>query len=179
MVGQAGSCGSKASIRRVRLLNRRRDIGTRQRETVDSRARRRARHAHAGAGEACAGSGRPGAGPDSAGIRPAAPTLRAMARRSPLPAAWLARMLLACALLPWAASALAQDEDAEAPPARQPENVRIEFAQVLRAEPVYQTLRATSMVERCEASTPVEDADETKTGLARVIGAVKGALTPD
>ena len=54
----------------------------------------------------------------------------------------------------------------------------MEYAQVLRAEPVYQTLRATSMVERCEASTPVEDTEE-KTGFARVIGAVKGALTPD
>ncbi len=54
----------------------------------------------------------------------------------------------------------------------------MEYAQVLRAEPVYQTLRATSMVERCEASTPVDDVEE-KTGLARVIGAVKGALTPD
>ena len=32
-----------------------------------------------------------------------------------------------------------------------PENARMEYAQVLRAEPVYQTLRATSMVERCEA----------------------------
>lgn len=67
----------------------------------------------------------------------------------------------------------------EAAPARQPENVRVEYAQVLRAEPVFQTLHATSMVERCEASTPVEDDDQNRTGFARVIGAVKGALTPD
>lgn len=68
---------------------------------------------------------------------------------------------------------------AQQAPATQPENVRVEYAQVLRAEPVYQTLRATSMVERCEASTPVQDGEPPKTGLARVLGAVKGALTPD
>src|SRR5690606_41923615 len=38
----------------------------------------------------------------------------------------------------------------------QAENVRYEYAQVLRAEPVYQTLRATGMVERCEQSTLVD-----------------------
>ena len=64
-------------------------------------------------------------------------------------------------------------------PATQPENVRIEYAQVLRAEPVYQTLHATSMVERCDATTPVQDSESQKTGLARVLGAVRGALTPD
>ncbi|MDH5834161.1 hypothetical protein [Luteimonas kalidii] len=91
--------------------------------------------------------------------------------------AWLARPLLAAACMVCATSALAQD--VEAAPARQPENVRVEYAQVLRAEPVFQTLHATSMVERCEASTPVHDDDESQTGFARVIGAVKGALTPD
>lgn len=58
------------------------------------------------------------------------------------------------------------------------ENVRTEFAQVMRVEPVYETLRATSMVERCEASTPVQ-AEEPRTGFSRVIGAVRSALTPD
>ena len=67
---------------------------------------------------------------------------------------------------------------AGAAPLVQSENVRTEYAQVLRAEPVYQTLRATSMVERCEASTPVAESEE-KTGFARVLGAVKGALSPD
>ncbi len=87
-------------------------------------------------------------------------------------------LVAACALC--APHAIAQAEpEPEPAPARQPENVRIEYAQVLRAEPVYQTLHATSMVERCEASSPVEDNDEDKTGFARVIGAVKGALTPD
>ncbi|TYT27425.1 hypothetical protein FZO89_01305 [Luteimonas viscosa] len=81
--------------------------------------------------------------------------------------------MVLCLALP----AAAQTEP-EAAPARQPENVRVEYAQVLRAEPVYQTLQATSMVERCEASTPVEETED-KTGFARMIGAVKGALTPD
>lgn len=70
----------------------------------------------------------------------------------------------------------------------QVENVRVEYAQVLGAEPVYQTLRATSMVERCEQSTPVQAAsldadgdgngDGQRRGLSRVMGAVKDALTP-
>lgn len=90
------------------------------------------------------------------------------------------RLLLAGVLLCGALPGLAQTPPVEPGPAPQlqPENVRVEYAQVLRAEPVYQTLRATSMVERCQASTPVEDA-EPKTGIARVLGAVRGALTPD
>lgn len=56
-----------------------------------------------------------------------------------------------------------------------PENARLEYAQVLRAEPVYQTLRATSMVERCEATTPVR-AEEQRRGFARVVGAVRDVL---
>jgi uncharacterized protein YcfJ len=59
------------------------------------------------------------------------------------------------------------------------ENVRTEYAEVLRAEPVYETLRATSMTERCEASTPVQRNEEPKSGFSRMIGAVRGALTPD
>lgn len=59
----------------------------------------------------------------------------------------------------------------------QKENVRMEYAQVLRAEPVYQTLRATSMVEQCEQSTPV-DGRAPRTGFSRVVGAVKDVFTP-
>jgi len=62
---------------------------------------------------------------------------------------------------------------AQSPPPA-PENARLEYAQVLRAEPVYQTLRATSMVERCEATTPV--AEEQRRGFARMVGAVKDVL---
>lgn len=60
----------------------------------------------------------------------------------------------------------------------QTENVRMEYARVMSAEPVYQTLRATSMVERCEQSTPVQRNDEQRRGLSRVVGAVKDVLTP-
>lgn len=58
------------------------------------------------------------------------------------------------------------------------ENVRMDWAQVLRAEPVYQTLRATSMVERCEQSTPVQADEAPRRGIARVVGAVRDVLTP-
>ncbi|VXB69004.1 conserved hypothetical protein [Luteimonas sp. 9C] len=75
-------------------------------------------------------------------------------------------MLFACAC-----PVLAQNP----PPAA--DNARLEYAQVLRAEPVYQTLRATSMVERCEATTPV--ASEERRGFARMVGAVKDVLRSD
>ncbi|QDW67495.1 hypothetical protein [Luteimonas granuli] len=61
----------------------------------------------------------------------------------------------------------------------QAENVRYEYAQVLRAEPVYQTLRATGMVERCEQSSLVQPGgEEGRRGLSRVVGAVRDVLTP-
>ncbi len=59
----------------------------------------------------------------------------------------------------------------------QAENVRTEYARVLRADPVYQTLRATSVVENCGPATDVQN-DESKRGIARVVGVVKDALTP-
>jgi len=74
-------------------------------------------------------------------------------------------------LLVGACPALAQNQ-------QQPENARLEYAQVLRAEPVYQTLRATSMVERCEATTPVAT-EEQRRGFARMVGAVKDVLRSD
>lgn len=54
-------------------------------------------------------------------------------------------------------------------------NVRTGWAQVLRADPVYQTLTATAMEEQCEGDSP-EDAEKRR-GLARIVGAVKDALT--
>lgn len=61
----------------------------------------------------------------------------------------------------------------------QAENVRYEYAQVLRAEPVYQTLRATSVIERCEQSSMVgPEEGEERRGLSRVVGAVRDVLTP-
>lgn len=35
------------------------------------------------------------------------------------------------------------------------ENVKLDYAQVLNVEPVYQTLRATRIEEQCEASRPL------------------------
>ena len=82
-----------------------------------------------------------------------------------------------------AAGTLAAQEPPAAPLPQPPqpvpqENVRVEFARVLAAEPVYQTLRATSMVERCDAVSPVAEEPERR-GLSRVVGAVRDVLTPD
>jgi uncharacterized protein YcfJ len=60
----------------------------------------------------------------------------------------------------------------------QSENVRTEYARVLRAEPIYQTLRATSLVERCGTPNQVAQGEEPKRGLSKVVNAVKDALTP-
>lgn len=89
----------------------------------------------------------------------------------PSPKWWLP-LLLPCAFA--AAPAWAQHTVIQA------ENVRYEYAQVLRAEPVYQTLRATGMVERCEQSTLVDpEAGDERRGLSRVVGAVRDVLTPN
>lgn len=58
-----------------------------------------------------------------------------------MPAA--AARLLAFILPLLLAAAAAQAEDGQA-------NVRVEYAQVLRVEPVYQTLRAQAVEQRCE-----------------------------
>ena len=51
----------------------------------------------------------------------------------------------------------------------QQENVRFDYAQVLRVTPVYQTLKASSVEEQCE-----EAKGDSK--LSRALGAVKEAL---
>lgn len=102
--------------------------------------------------------------------------------RLPLP-------LLASALLAVAGAAAGQqpgDGDSREgqielppPPSAMPqENVRIEFARVLAAEPVIQTLRATAMEERCDPVSPVAD-DSGRRGLSRVVGVVRDVLTPE
>ena len=53
-------------------------------------------------------------------------------------------------------------------------NVRTGYAQVLRVEPVYQTLTATRMEQRCNGVV-VLPADKPH-GLSRIVGAVKDAL---
>lgn len=72
-----------------------------------------------------------------------------------------------------------QEADLPALPRAMPqENVRIEFARVLAAEPVFQTLRATSMVERCDPVSPVTEGEERR-GISRVVGAVRDVLSPE
>ena len=60
------------------------------------------------------------------------------------------------------------------------ENVKIDYAQVLRVEPVYQTLRATRTEERCdplpEPATPAGARDEPGV-FARMVDSVKGLFS--
>jgi uncharacterized protein YcfJ len=84
--------------------------------------------------------------------------------------------LLLLAAFAAAPVAMAQDLPAQ-PPAPPQENVRVDYAKVLSAEPVHQTLRATSMVERCDSATPVQQQGDRR-GLSRVVGAVRDVLTP-
>jgi uncharacterized protein YcfJ len=60
----------------------------------------------------------------------------------------------------------------------QNENVRMDFAQVMRVQPIYQVLRATRMEPRCPED---KQGDTSNKGLARIIGGLKGASsrTPD
>ncbi|MEI2454740.1 hypothetical protein ABU614_14965 [Lysobacter firmicutimachus] len=54
----------------------------------------------------------------------------------------------------------------------QAENVRFDYAQVLRVTPVYQTLRATTVEQQCDP----EPAASENSRLSRVVGAVREAL---
>lgn len=56
------------------------------------------------------------------------------------------------------------------------ENVRFDYAQVLRAEPVFQTLTATRMEQRCDGRALVDQAPGK--GISRIVGKVKSALSP-
>lgn len=55
----------------------------------------------------------------------------------------------------------------------QQENVRFDYAQVLRVTPVYQTLTATRSEQRCDPTAP------DKSRLSRAVGAIKDALRRD
>ena len=64
----------------------------------------------------------------------------------------------------------------------QVENVRLDYAQVMRVRPVYQTLHATRMEQRCK--TPggivvVEPKDGEKGRFARFVEAVRDVLSPN
>ena len=56
------------------------------------------------------------------------------------------------------------------------ENVRMDYAQVLRVEPVFQTLSATRVEQQCNGkAVPVKTPPK---GLSRLVGKVKDVLTP-
>ncbi|GAB3095786.1 hypothetical protein [Lysobacter terrae] len=79
---------------------------------------------------------------------------------------WLSILLTCLAFL--AGPAVAQQHTVI-----QQENVRYDYAQVLRVTPVYQTLTATRTEQRCEP-TPEE-----KSRLSRAVGAIKDVLRRD
>ena len=87
--------------------------------------------------------------------------------------------MVCCALQPAFAQAQAEGWVQVAPV----ENVKFDYAQVLRAEPVYQTLRATRAEQRCDPvpATPARSpAAEEDAGLfSRMLGSVKGVFTRD
>lgn len=80
-------------------------------------------------------------------------------------------VVLLSALLP-PLSVCAQSTATQSSTVIQAENVRFDYAQVLRVEPVYQVLRATRMEERCDDTTAGSEPGK----LAKIVGAVKGAV---
>jgi uncharacterized protein YcfJ len=54
-------------------------------------------------------------------------------------------------------------------------NVRTGYAKVLSVEPVYQTLTASRMEQECDGE--IVPREEPRRGLAKIVGAVKDALT--
>lgn len=61
------------------------------------------------------------------------------------------------------------------------ENVRIDYAQVLSVEPVYQTLRASRTEQQCDTPARQEDEEAPKEEgrIARMVDSVKGIFTGD
>jgi uncharacterized protein YcfJ len=86
-----------------------------------------------------------------------------------------------CALQPAAAQEAGQAEGRiRVVPA---ENVKIDYAQVLRVQPVYQTLRASRTEERCEPlpAAPEKPAEKTQESgaFSRLWDSVKGAFASE
>jgi uncharacterized protein YcfJ len=81
------------------------------------------------------------------------------------------RPFLPCLALAFALAALPAAAQETVVPKR---NIRTGYAQVLRVEPVYQTLTATRMEQRCDGKV-VPPKDQPR-GLSRMLGAVKDAL---
>ena len=90
-----------------------------------------------------------------------APAMRALLRLAILPGL----LSLSLASLP----VRAQDTVIET------ENVRMDYAQVLRVEPVFQVLRAARLEQQCDGR-PVPPKSPPKKGISRIVGAVKQAL---
>ena len=87
--------------------------------------------------------------------------------------------LLTVLLAASAAPAMAQEVERSV---IQVENVRMDYAQVMRVRPVYQTLHATRMEQRCK--TPdgivvVEPKDGEKGRFERFVDAVRDVLSPE
>ncbi len=63
------------------------------------------------------------------------------------------------------------------------ENIKIDYAQVLRVEPVYQTLRASRTEQRCEPLPPVTQKQAEKKpepgALSRMWDSIRGAFTSE
>ena len=111
----------------------------------------------------------------TAGIQPFKAATAYTARSMSDPCAPAMRALLRLALLPgllWLSlaglPAMAQDTVIQA------ENVRMDYAQVLRVEPVFQVLRATRLEQQC-AGKPVPPKSPPK-GFSRIVDVVKDAL---
>lgn len=76
-------------------------------------------------------------------------------------------LLLACLVL-WTGPAAAQHT------VIQQENVRFDYAQVLRVTPVYQTLTAKGTEQRCDNAAQAKATQDSR--LSRAVGAIKDAL---
>ena len=93
-----------------------------------------------------------------------------MKRPAPVPRP--ARTLPAVALLAVACCAVAAPQETVLPV----ENVRVDYAQVLRVQPVYQTLHATRAELQCD---PQGGEDKSQGRFSRIVGSVRGVLSRD
>lgn len=99
-----------------------------------------------------------------------------------MPSAPATASVLALSATLFAASALPATAQEVERNVIQVENVRMDHAQVMRVRPVYQTLHATRMEQRCK--TPggivvVEPKDGEKGRFARFVEAVRDVLSPN